>query len=236
MTDETAPHPGVPSAPDTPTATVDPKRRMPTGLKVAIGCLATFFVLAALAAVAIGAGGMWLKGKTDGMVEGVQARAEAQREATALLERLEREHPFTPPADGNVDPRSADRFFEATALAWSEIEPTVRNLDEISERNRDDRPRLGDMVEGMRNVSLLTDSRLHIARALDEAGLSLREFVWTGQALRDAQRDGAASAAHADRWAAIDSADGEPNAAVVLDLAIAWSSGLSGVSAPAPTP
>ena len=234
MTDQTAPHPDAPSASDEPAATAVPKRRMPTGLKVAIGCLAAFFVLASLAAVAIGAGGMWLKGKADGMVEGVQARAEAQQEASALLERLEREHPFTPPADGGIDPRSADRFFEATALAWSEIEPTVRNLDEIAERNRADRPRLGDVVEGMRNVGLLADSRLHIAHALDQAGLSLEEFVWTGQALRNAQRDGGTSAAYADRWAAIDSADGEPNAAVVLDLATAWTSALSGVSAPAP--
>lgn len=234
MTDETASQSDEPSAPEAPAATGAPKRRMPTGLKVAIGCLAAFFVLAAMAAVAVGAGGMWLKGKADGVVEGAKARAEAQQEASAVLERLEREHPFTPPADRAINPRSADRFFEASALAWSEIEPTVRNLDEIAERNRDDRPRLGDMVEGMRNIGLLADSRLHIARALDEAGLSLEEFVWTGQALRNAQRDGGAGAAYADRWAAIDSSDGAPNASVVLDLATAWTSALSGRSAPAP--
>ncbi|MFW6083628.1 MAG: hypothetical protein ACODAA_00255 [Gemmatimonadota bacterium] len=207
---------------------------MPTGLKVAIGCLAAFFVLAAMAAVAIGAGGMWLKGKADGMVEGVQARAEAQQEASAILERLEREYPFTPPSDGEIDPSSADRFFEATALAWGEIEPTVRNLDEISERNRDDRSRLGDMVEGMRSVGLLADSRLHIARSLDEAGLSLEEYVWTGQALRNAPRVDGANGVYTERWDAIDSSDGEPGPSVVLDLATAWSSGLSG--APVPTP
>jgi len=227
MTDQTAPN-DSPSTPDGPAATAAPKRRMPTGLKVAIGCLVAFFLLVTLTAVVIGAGGMWLKGKADGVVEGVQARSEAQREASALLERLDRQHPFTPPADGRVDPGSAERFFEATALAWTQIEPTVRSLDEIARRNRGDRPRFGDMVEGMRGVGQLADSRLHIARALDRARLSLDEYVWIGDALRDAQRGGTAPAAYATRLAAMDPTAGEPNASVVLDLATAWARGAPG--------
>ena len=234
MTDRTTPHDDTASTPDAPAATALPKRRMPTGLKVAIGCLAAFFLLATVAVVVIGAGGMWLKGKADSVVEGVQARAEAQREAAALLDRLSREHPFAPPADGRIDPASADRFIEATALAWTRIEPTVRNLDEIARRNRDDRPRLGDMVEGMRSVGLLADSRLHIAAALERAGLSLEEFVWTGQALRSAQRDGTAPAEYADRLAAMDPSAEEPNASVVLDLATAWARGVPGTYTPNP--
>jgi hypothetical protein len=201
---------------------------MPTGLKVAIGCLVVFFLFVTLTAVVIGAGGLWLKDKAEGVVEGVQARAEAQREASALLDRLNREHPFTPPADGRIDPASADRFFEATALAWSRIEPTVRNLDELAERNRGDRPRLGDMVEGMRSVGLLADSRLHIAAGLERAGLSLEEFVWTGQALRSAQRDGTAPAGYADRLTALDPSAEEPNPSVVLDLATVWAHDVPG--------
>lgn len=211
-----------------------PKRRMPTGLKVVIGCLGVSFLLFALVAVVIGAGGLWLKGQADGLVEGVQDRAEAQQEASAILERLGREHPFTPPTDERVAPGSAERFFEATALAWSEIEPIVTRLDEIADRNRDDRPRIGDMVDGMRNVGLLADSRLHIARALDVAGLSLKEYVWTGHALRRAQRDGSTPAAYADRLAAMDSSAEEPNASVVHDLATAWARGLPGFSVPDP--
>lgn len=203
---------------------------MPTGLKLVIGCLGVTFVLFALVAVVIGAGGLWLKGQADGLVEGVQGRAEAQQEASTILERLEREHPFTPPGDERVAPGSADRFFEATALAWSEIEPIVVRLDEIADRNRADRPRIGDVVDGMRNVGLLADSRLHIARALDVAGLSLEEYVWTGHALRRAQRDGSAPAAYSDRLAEMDSSAEEPNASAVHDLATAWASGLPGFS------
>jgi hypothetical protein len=203
---------------------------MPTGLKVAIGCLAAFFVLAAIAAVALGVGGLWLKDRAGDFVQGVGNRAEAQQEASAILERLERDRPFSPPSDGRIDPGSAERFFETTALAWTQIEPVVRDLDEIAERNRDERPRIGDMVDGMRNVGLLTDSRLYIARALDQTGLSLDEYVWTGQALRRAQRDGTALAAYTDRLAAMEPSAEEPNPSVVLDLATVWAHGLPGTT------
>lgn len=215
-------------------ASTPPRRRMPTGLKLAIGCLVAFFALAAIAAVALGVGGLWLKDRAGDFVEGVESRAEAQQEASAILERLERDRPFSPPADGRIDPGSAERFFEATALAWTHIEPVVRDLDEIAERSRGERPRIGDMVDGMRNVGLLTDSRLHIARALEQTGLSLDEYVWTGLALRQAKRDGTAPAAYADRLAAMDPSAEEPNPSVVLDLATVWARGLPGTTAPEP--
>lgn len=231
MTDHTTQDAESPSAGGA-TAGTPPKRRMPTGLKLAIGCLVAFFALAAMAAVALGVGGLWLKDRAGVFVEGVEGRAEAQREASAILERLERDQPFSPPADDQIVPGSADRFFEATALAWMQIEPVVRDLDEIAERNRDERPRIGDVVDGMRNVGLLADSRLHIARALEQAELSLDEYVWTGQALRRAQRDGTAPAAYADRLAAMDSSADEPNPSVVLDLATVWAQGLPGTTPP----
>lgn len=231
MTDQTTQDAESPPAAGAPAGT-PPKRRMPTGLKVAIGCLAAFFALAAIAAVALGVGGLWLKDRAGDFVEGVESRAEAQQEATAILERLERDRPFSPPEFGRIEPSSAERFFEATSLAWTQIEPIVRDLDEIAERNRDGRPWIGDMVDGMRNVGLLTDSRLHIARALDRAGLSLDEYVWTGQALKRAQRDGTAPAAYAERLAAMDPSAEEPNPWVVLDLATVWAHGLPGTTPP----
>lgn len=231
MTDHTTQDAESPSAASATIGT-PPRRHMPTGLKLAIGCLVAFFALAAIAAVALGVGGLWLKDRAGDFVEGVEDRAEAQQEASAILERLERDRPFSPPADGRIDPGSAERFFEVTALAWTQIEPVVRDLDEIAERNRDERPRIGDVVDGMRNVGLLTDSRLHIARALEQAELSLDEYVWTGQALRRAQRDGTAPAAYADRLATMDPSAEEPNPWVVLDLATVWAQGLPGTTPP----
>lgn len=243
------PEPGA--EPDGPV----PKRKMPTGLKFAIGCIVVFFGFAAIAAVLLGVGGMWLKGQAGDLVEGVENRAEAQQQASDILERLVREHPFTAPADGRIDPASADRFFHATELAWTQIEPTARRLDEVADRSQEGRSRLGDALEGVRGASALIDSRLHIARALDEAGMSLEEFVWTGGALRNAYRDAKAPEAyrgsreagdpvmlanialaekHAERLDSMDPSADEPNAWTVYNLATVWSRGLPDGSFPSP--
>lgn len=209
---------------------------MPTGLKLAIGCIVLFFGGAAIVAVLLGVGGWWIKGQADDLIEGVQNRAEAQQQASDILERLEREHPFSPPADGRIEPGSADRFFLATDLAWTQIEPTVSRLDEVAERNREGRARLGDALEGVRSTGVLIDSRLHIARALDEAGMSLDEYVWTGDALRRAHRGGAGALAdeHRERLEAMDPSAEEPTAWTVVELATLWSRGLPGGSLPSP--
>lgn len=250
MTDPTPKHTytSTPSGSDAPpAATSEPKRPMPTGLKVAIGCIVVSFGALALMAVVLGVGGFWLKGKADDFVQGVENRAEAQQEAAAILDRLQDEHPFSPPADGRIDPASAERFLRATALAWIEIEPVVRRMHEVAERNREGNAGLGDVVEGARASGILVDSRLHIARALDEAGQSLGEFTWTGGALRSAWRDANAPDAyrgsraagdpvmtanielarrHGEALAAMDRSAEEPNPSVVLSLAQAWSHGL----------
>lgn len=222
------------------------KRRMPMGLKLAIGCIVVFFGFAALISVVLGIGGFWLKGQAGDFVEGVEARAEAQQEASAILDRLRETHPFTAPADGRIDPASAERFFVATRIAWRDIEPVARRMHEVAERNREGETRIGDFVEGARASGLLIDSRLHIARALDEVGMSLAEYVWTGGALGNARRDANAPTAyrgsreagdpvmlanielaerHASDLEAMEGPDGEPGPVIVLGLAQGWSLG-----------
>lgn len=224
---------------------------MPFGLKLAIGCIVIFFAFAALITVVFGVGGFWLKGQADGFVEGVEARAEAQQEASAILDRLRESHSFTAPQDGRIDPASAERFLEATRIAWRDIEPVAMRLHEVAERNREGEARIGDVLEGARMSGLLIDSRLHIARALEEVGMSLAEYVWTGGALGNARRDANAPAAyrgsreagdpvtlaniglaehHESDLDALEGADGEPGPAMVLGLAQGWSVGLPSVS------
>lgn len=223
-----------------------PRKRLPTGLKVAIGCVVVFFGFASVIAIIFGIGGLWLKGEAEEFAEGVEARAEAQQEATEILDRLGRAHPFTRPPDGRIDPASAERFLRATQLAWAEIEPEVRRLHEVAERNREGEARLGDVFEGFRTTGLLADSRLHVARALDEVGLSLQEYVWTGGALQNAWRDANAPEAyrgsreagdpvtlanielakrHAAELQAMDRSVEDPNPSAVLGLARIWSLG-----------
>lgn len=209
---------------------------MPTGLKVAIGCIVVFFSFAAIAAVLLGVGGWWVKGQAEDLMQGVQNRTEAQQEATDILDRLEREHPFTTPSNNGIDPGSANRFFRATELAWTRIEPTVRRLDEVADRNREGRARLGDALEGFRGTGLLIDSRLHIARALDEVGMSLDEYVWIGGTLRSAHRDTDSSLAdeYRERMDSMDPSADDPTAWTVYQLATVWSRGLPDGSLPSP--
>lgn len=219
---------------------------MSTGMKVAIGCAAAVVGLGVVLAIVVGVGGFWLKGKADEFVAGVETRAEAQQEATEILDRLRNDHVFAQPADGMIDPESAARFFRVTQLAWAEIEPEVSRLHEIAERNREGEARLGDVVEGFKASGVLIDSRLHIARALDEVGMSLAEYVWTGGALQNAWRDANAPEAyrgsreagdpvmtanielarrHAAELQAMDRSSDEPNRIIVLSLAQTWSLG-----------
>lgn len=242
--DPLAPEADAPSAAGSG-APAPAKRRMPTGLKLAFGCIGVFFVLATLAAVALGVGGMWLKDRAGDLVEGVENRAEAQRQAATLLSRLDAEHPFTPPADGRIDPGAAERFLRATDLAWTDIEPIARRMHEVAERERAGEPRIGDVIEGARASGLLIDSRLHIARALDEVGMSLAEYRWTADALREAwsrnrstltPRDSRESAdpvmlanieiarRHAEALDAMHANDDDVNPSIVVGLAHAWSS------------
>jgi hypothetical protein len=225
------------------------KKPLPAGFKLVIGCLAAFFALATVAVVVLGVGGFWLKNKAGDVLEGVQARANAQQEAGALLDRLRNDYAFVTPADGRIDPASADRFFRAVALAWAPLESTMRRLEAASDRTRDGRAAISDVIEGVKASGVLVDSRVHIARALDEAGMSLEEFVWTGGALRGVWRDVRttdgqhgvgttedgvlrANAALAERYRErLETMEKsrEVNPSAILDLAILWAGALPGM-------
>ena len=90
MTDPQTPVP--PSSPTTP----PPKKGMSTGGKVAIGCGILAVIAIVVVIVAIVAGGMFVSKKANEFTGGM----EAQQEASDRIQELEREHPFTPPQDG----------------------------------------------------------------------------------------------------------------------------------------
>lgn len=219
------------------------KKRMPTGMKLAIGCIVVFFAAIALLTVVLGVGGFWLKGKADKLVGGLEDRVEAQAEATEILDRLATEYPFTPPNDGRIDPQSAERFFEATDLAWVELRPLMSDMAELSDRD-DEQTGLREAILTIRASSEFVGSRVHLARALDRAGLSLNEYMWTGSELRNSWRDAGELAGalprgnsvamenielarlYADRLSETDPAGETASPFKVLDLAITWSRGL----------
>ncbi|MEE8487756.1 MAG: hypothetical protein V3S56_06270 [Gemmatimonadota bacterium] len=219
------------------------KKRMPTGMKLAIGCIVVFFAAIALLTVVLGVGGFWLRGKADKLVGGLEDRVEAQAEATTILDRLAMERPFTAPGDGRIDPQSAERFFEATDLAWVELRPLMSDMATLYDRD-DEQTGLREAILTIRASSEFVGSRVHLARALDSTGLSLSEYIWTGSALRRAWNDSSTLAGalprgnsvananielarrYGNRLSETDPAGETANPFKVLDLAMTWSRGL----------
>lgn len=175
--------PSSPSLPEEPVSLAAPKKGMSTGAKVAIGCgiLAVVVVLGIV--VASIAGGMFLRRKAQewsGDIEG-------QAEIGAVIDRLEAESPFSPPADGVVDAARAERFFAVTDFAWEQIEPEWDHLEERGREigDRGGEASVGDVIAGVRG---LTHARTAIAEALDEHDMPVSEYVWVGFALTRAYR------------------------------------------------
>ncbi len=159
---------------------------MSTGLKVALGCGGCLFVLLVGVGLAVGVGGLWISEKAGDFTESVERQAELQNEATETLERLEREHPFEPPADGAVSPERAERFFAVTDGAWEEMEDWAGELDALRDRLDDEDPSLGDVGAVFRSYGRLAESRAVIAGALEDEEMSLYEYLWTGLTLNRA--------------------------------------------------
>lgn len=160
---------------------------MSTGAKFALGCGGIFFLLVATVAVVIGVGWDWVTDQAGDLAQDVQQQAEAQNRATEILERLERDHRFEPPADEKVDPDRARRFFRATNSAWEELEPWTGELEDLERRLDERDPGLSDVGAVVRGFEKLSESRVILARALEEQEMPLEEYLWTGLALARAR-------------------------------------------------
>ena len=186
------------------------QRKLPVAAKLLIGCSAILALGVLAMAVVVGVGGFAVKRGIDAVAE----HAEHQQEATALLDRLERDYRFQPPTDGVVSRALRDRFASVTERAWTEIADWATEARDLEARNAarpGRRPTLGDAVTVFRSADGAARSRLVLARALSAERMSLSEYLWTGQTLRNDGRAGLSS----NRVEAGD-------AALVLDLAAAW--------------
>lgn len=176
MADPQEPYSTPPPPPDS--ATVPPKQGMSTGAKVAIGCGILLVLIIIGIVVATVAGGLFLKNKADDLSGGL----EEQERATTLVDELEREHPFTPPADGAVDAGRAETFFAVTDDAWESMQEWVEEMDtrETDIEERGGEAGIGDVMAGMRGLG---GARVAVAEALDEHEMPPSEYLWTGLTL-----------------------------------------------------
>jgi hypothetical protein len=151
---------------------------MSTGVKVAIGCGILALLAIVGVVVAIVAGGMFVSRKADQFTGGL----EAQQEASETIQELEREHPFSPPADGVVRSDRAATFFEVTDDAWEGMQEWVEDMRERGEEidGRGGQAGLGDAMAGLQGLGR---SRVALSEALEDHGMPVSEYIWTGMAL-----------------------------------------------------
>lgn len=149
-------------------------------LKVVIGCgAAVLIVLVVLVGIAVYAGYQ---------IQKDMGGAKAHEEANRTFERLASEHPFTPSADGVVSDGQARLFFEVTDEVWREIDPIVREMNDLGKRVEDEESKvgIGNILAGVRGIGKLMRARLVLAEALERSGASLDQYIWTGNSLIDA--------------------------------------------------
>lgn len=154
-----------------------------TGVKVLIGCLGCFGILAVTLSVATAVGGFAVKRQIERFVGGLSE----QQEATETMRRVSEEHPFEVPADGVVTGDRLERFLAVTEEAWEEIEPWAEDVAELQELGRQaergEVQDLREMIGGFRSIGGFARARVQLAEALEEVGMPLDEYVWTGLTL-----------------------------------------------------
>jgi hypothetical protein len=203
---------------------------MSTGAKVAIGCGILALLAIVGVVVAIVAGGMFASRKLDQFSGGM----EAQQEASETVQELEREHPFTPPADGVVQSDRAETFFSVTDDAWEDMREWVEDMRERGEDidARGGEAGFGDAMAGLQGLGR---SRVALSEALAENDMAVSEYIWTGMALahaytaldQPAETSGvpaenlALADEHRERLAEMGD-DGEGSEGRGMVLAIAW--------------
>lgn len=162
----------------TASAVPPPKKGMSTGAKVAIGCgIVAILALVVIVAVVV-IGGRYASRKVDEFAGGF----EAQQEASETVQELEREHPFTAPADGIVRADRADAFFAVSDDAWEEMREWADDMRE-REAEIDDRGGQAGLGDAMAGFQGLGQSRVALSEALAEHDMAVSEYIWTGMAL-----------------------------------------------------
>jgi hypothetical protein len=190
----TPPPPVPPSYPPSgvpPAGAPPPGRGMSTGVKIAIGCGAALLLVLILMFACFGLAGRFVSHKARDF----SSAMEDQQKAQEKVEELEREHPFTPPADGTLDEGQVEKFFAVTDDAWDKMKDWIHDMQERGERIEARKGEAGfrDAVAGMQGLGR---ARVAIAEALDDHDMAPGAYVWTGFRLiqaHDAQASGSPS-------------------------------------------
>lgn len=135
---------------------------MSTGGKIAVGCAIAVVVVGLAAIALVGGTAYWLKGKTDGFVQGENRIEELRQRANRNV--------FTRPADGVIREDQLLKFLEVRKRVYAVYEKHEAQLQALSKKEKGD---LSDLTTGYTIITELRDAH---AAALADAGMSEDEY------------------------------------------------------------
>ena len=155
------------------------KKSLSGGAKLFLGCLGLFVVMSVMAAVALGAGALFVGKAAKEVVSGVRGEGASGD----LLKELESRHPFQAPSDGVVGEERARRFEVAVETVWIRLGPRAEALNEAARSSREPSGVRDAMAQVRGGFQELEGLRQALAEGLSEAGMPLQEFLWTANQL-----------------------------------------------------
>ncbi len=152
---------------------------MKTGSKVVMGVLAALLMLCAASGVAlfVSGAGQKIRGFATGVV---QVAGEAKG-----LDALNRKHPFSPPANGEV----SEARLEAYIRACQELKPESDQYEAWFRAHEHQGRGQGNFTEAGEAVGLVGGVMKAMAMALESQSMGPQEFHWIRRTMRKAQRD-----------------------------------------------
>jgi hypothetical protein len=156
---------------------------MKTWAKVGIGCLVVLLAACVISIVMFIFAGAWVKGQINKWTGGVGDMAADAK----AIEKIEKEHPFTPPADGQVDEARLQAYIAICGQVKEAMAPYDAWLKEHERKGGEQKKGdWGDVKTAMKMTSALMGS---MRKGMEEHQMSSQEFHWIEGAMREASME-----------------------------------------------
>jgi hypothetical protein len=155
---------------------------MKTWAKVGIGCLVVLLAACVISIVMFVFAGAWVKSQINKWTGGVGDMAADAK----AIEKIEKEHPFTPPAGGQVDEARLQAYIAICGQVKEAMAPYEGWLKEHESKAGEKKGDWGDVKTAMKMTSALMGS---MRKGMQEHQMSSQEFHWIESAMREASME-----------------------------------------------
>jgi hypothetical protein len=152
---------------------------MKTWAKVGIGCLVVLVLACIISAAVFFFAGGWVKNK----IKSATGDLAEMGKSAAVMNKLNADYPFTPPADGEVN----ESRLQAYISVCNEAKPAVDAYGAwIKSHEGQEHGKLSDVKEAVTHMGAAAKA---IGDALKSHRMSPKEFSWIGRTMDEASRE-----------------------------------------------